>query len=172
MLARNCEGIRPLRSALLVSASSHPPEESGADRCNTNQTKCNYPGFGGVGSHAEGMSEGNRPAEIYEPMQRTPGRRPDPRSQETRNEHSQHEVETNGPDTDPQSAVRRGEGDEYRRPANMYISVEQTSDYMDADEDYRQYGDSTVNLLLCETRPVSGSRPVCCDKPKEQGRRE
>ena len=92
---------------LLTGSDPQAPGERECHGEDAERTEADHPVLAGVGSHAEGVCQRYRPAGVGEPVDAPPGGGLETRPEQARDEHGSHEIEGNGPDPDPEPAVRR-----------------------------------------------------------------
>ena len=68
-------------------------------------------------------------------------------------EDGHHEVQRDGAQTHPESAIRRAERNDEGQPPDVDIGVEDAREHVHAEKDDGEYRDATVELLLRETGP-------------------
>ena len=161
---------RPRRD--LTGNHPQPPRQRHRHRCDAGHAEHDDPALACVRAHAERMGEGDRPAEIRQPVDGSPGPRPHPGPEQAGHEHRDHQVECDGPHADPEPPVRRHERDDDRSPADVDVGVEHAGHDVDPEEDHGDHGDATVHLLLREPGPVPGAGPGGGRHAQHHGQRE
>ena len=126
----------------------------------------------GVGAGPQSVQHGDRPAQVREPVDETPGPVPEPVAEQARDHQRDDQVEGQRAEPEPERSVRGDEGDHRVEHPDRRERVGDDHDHVHGDEGDDQQRDVAVDELDDEARPVRAAPAERREDPEQHAHRE